>query len=256
MADGTVTISESPKSESGPSKSRALVELALAFVLILSVIWAPRPWQRVLWIVAVTGVTAMMARSWDGRRALGLRREEFWRSLWIAGAALVIAGASVTIASHLHSLRLPEPPHTGFGRTDYSIGYVLLFVRSYWAYALWTFIQQLLLQGFFLTRLLRILPGPKMAALAGGALFAVAHLPNPILTITTLLWGVAACLVFLRYRNLYPLAIAHAIFGITLAITIPGPVIRNMRVGLGYITYGHRHAASVSLQPQGPDGVH
>jgi membrane protease YdiL (CAAX protease family) len=197
-----------------------------------------------------------MARSWDGHRALGLRREEFWRSLWIVGVALVIAGASVTTASHLHSLRLPEQPQTGFGRTGDALGHILLLVRSYWAYALWTFIQQLLLQGFFLTRLLRILPGPKMAALAGGALFAVAHRPNPILTIATLVWGVAACLVFLRYRNLYPLAIAHAILGVTLAITIPGPVIRNMRVGLGYITYRHGHTTSVSLQPQRPDGVH
>ena len=31
--------------------------------------------------------------------------------------------------------------------------------------------------------------------------------------------------------------IAHAILGITVAITIPGPVVHNMRVGLGYVTY-------------------
>jgi membrane protease YdiL (CAAX protease family) len=198
----------------------------------------------------------MMARSWDGHQALGLRRKDFWRSLWIAGLALVIAGATVTIASHLHSLRLPDPPRIGFGQEDNAFGHILLFVRTYWAYALWTFVQQLLLQGFFLTRLLRILPEPKMAAFVAGTLFAVAHLPNPILTIATLVWGIAACLVFLRYRNLYPLAIAHAILGITIAITIPGPVIRNMRVGLGYITYGNRHATAVSLQPQRPNGVH
>jgi hypothetical protein len=31
--------------------------------------------------------------------------------------------------------------------------------------------------------------------------------------------------------------IAHAILGITVAITVPGPVDHNMRVGLGYLTY-------------------
>ena len=36
---------------------------------------------------------------------------------------------------------------------------------------------------------------------------------------------------------MYPLAIAHAIFGICVAVTIPGEVIHNMRVGLGYIRY-------------------
>ena len=30
---------------------------------------------------------------------------------------------------------------------------------------------------------------------------------------------------------------AHAILGITIAITVPGPVDHNMRVGLGYLTY-------------------
>ena len=53
----------------------------------------------------------------------------------------------------------------------------------------------------------------------------------------TLLWGLAACLVFLKFRNIWPLAMAHAIFGICVAITIPGPVVHNMRVGLGYLTY-------------------
>jgi membrane protease YdiL (CAAX protease family) len=132
----------------------------------------------------------------------------------------------------------------------------MLFVLVYWGYALWTFVQQFLLQGFFLPRLLRLLPGPKSAALAAAGLFALAHLPNPILTVVTLIWGFAACMLFVRYRNLYSLAIAHAVFGITIAITVPGPVIRNMRVGLGYLTYGHRHRPSPSFQPQGPYRVH
>jgi len=50
-----------------------------------------------------------------------------------------------------------------------------------------------------------------------------------------------ACLLFLRYRNLYPLAMAHAILGITIAITIPGAVDHNMRVGLGYLHYSPRY---------------
>jgi membrane protease YdiL (CAAX protease family) len=112
-----------------------------------------------------------------------------------------------------------------------------------------------LLQGFFLLRLLRLTPGPRSAAFAAAGLFALAHLPNPVLAPLTLVWGFASCLVFLRYRNLYPLAIAHAIFGITIAITVPGPIVRNMRVGLGYLRYGHRHPHPL-LQPQRPDGVH
>jgi hypothetical protein len=58
--------------------------------------------------------------------------------------------------------------------------------------------------------------------------------------------------VFLRCRNVYPLAMAHAILGITVAVTIPGPVVHNMRVGLGYLRY---HARVRSLDGPGNRSV-
>jgi hypothetical protein len=43
--------------------------------------------------------------------------------------------------------------------------------------------------------------------------------------------------------------LAHAILGITVAITIPGPADHNMRVGLGYLRYNpHRQVHSVHRQ--------
>lgn len=238
------------------SRQRALVELGVAYFLILSVIWTPRPLQRVLWVVAVGAVAVMIARSWEGNVPVGLHRKNLWRLLWVPGAALVISATAIVTALHFRTLHLPDPPIAGPGSTPDLFGSAMLFVRTYWGYALWTFVQQFLLQGFFLLRLLRLLPDPKTAAFAAAALFALAHLPNPILSTVTLIWGFAACLIFLRYRNLYPLAMAHAIFGITIAITVPGPVIRNMRVGLSYLTYGHQHRPAYSLQPQGPYSIH
>ncbi len=107
------------------------------------------------------------------------------------------------------------------------------------------------MQDFMLLRLLRFLP-EKAAVAATAVLFALAHLPNPILTPLTLLWGLAACTLFLRYRNLYVLAVVHAILGVTLAITVPANAIHNMRVGRGYLTYrphGQHRVPSLS-QPQ------
>lgn len=256
MTNGVAPAANTGDSSITRIKQRALIELAIAYVLIMSVIWSPRPWQRLLWLVAVAAVAAITVRSWQGCQAIGLRRENFWRSLWIAGVALILAAAAVLAAIHLQTLRLPTPLPAGIGRSDDTVGHTILFIRRYWAYALWTFIQQFLLQGFFLLRLLRLLPGPRSAAFAAATLFALAHIPNPILTVATFVWGFAACLVFLRYRNLYPLAMAHAILGVTIAIAVPAPVIRNMRVGLGYLNYGHRYPAPALLQPQGPDGVH
>lgn len=165
---------------------------------------------------------------------MGLRISAPLRSLWIVPAALALAAAAIATAAALHTL---HPPGTA-----------TQFIQRYWGYAIWACLQQFLLQDFFLLRLLRLLPTRTAAAIAAALLFTLAHLPNPILTSVTLLWGLAACLLFLRYRNLYPLAISHAILGICMAITIPGPVDHNMRVGLGYLTY-HMHHHHLSQNP-------
>jgi hypothetical protein len=214
------------------SHARILAEIAISYALILAVIWSPRPVQRYLWMVAAAAVVAIAYASFEGAKAMGLRITNLLRSLWIVLAALLLAVIAIVVAARLGTLRLP--------------GGVIAFIATYCAYSVWSGVQQFLLQGFFLVRFLRIIPNPRYAALTAASLFALAHLPNPVLAPITLLWGFAACLLFLRYRNLYPLAIAHAILGITVAMTIPGHIDHNMRVGLGYLTYGHRHTAYVS----------
>jgi len=215
-----------------PGHARIVAEIAIAWGLIMAVIWTPRPIQRYLWIVAAITVVAIVYASFEGVKAMGLRIGNLQRSLWIVLAALLLSVTGIFVAARFGTLRLPNG--------------VAAFIATYCAYSIWSGVQQFLLQGFFLVRFLRIMPNPYYAAFTAASLFAVAHLPNPILAPVTLLWGFAACLLFLRYRNLYPLAIAHAILGITVAMTIPGHVDHNMRVGLGYLTYGHRHSPYVS----------
>jgi membrane protease YdiL (CAAX protease family) len=227
MVRSSLAIGNSGNGAELRAKRRDLLELAVAYGLILLVCWTPRPWQRVLWVVAAATVAVLTCLSFEGLKSMGLRRKNLLRSMWVVGAALLAAGAAMVLAGRMHTLRLP--------------GGFVLFIATYAAYAIWAFVQQFLLQCFFLSRLLRLLPGAISAALLAAFIFAAAHLPNPILTPITLLWGFAACLLFLRYRNLYPLALAHAILGIAIAVTIPGPVVHNMRVGLGYLTYGHAH---------------
>jgi membrane protease YdiL (CAAX protease family) len=216
----------------GRGRRRVITESTVAYALILAVIWTPRPYQRWLWWIAAAAVAFIAAISWDGAKAMGLRSTNFLRSLWVVGAALLMAAAGIAIALRAHTLKLPPG--------------LIPFVAAYFAYAVWTFVQQFLLQGFFLLRFLRLFPA-REAAFFSASLFALAHVPNPVLVPITFLWGLAACLLFLRYRNLYPLALAHAIFGITIAITVPGHVDHNMRVGLGYLTYA-RHFHKLPLR--------
>ncbi len=210
------------------TRTRAILELILAYVLILLVIWTPNPWQRIFYIAAVIALAAILALAFENRDKLGLRRTNLLRSLWIAILALILAATIILIAAHIHTLRAPHSASS--------------FIARYWGYALWAFVQQILLQDVFLRRLLVLIPSkPRLAALAAATLFALAHLPNPILTPITFVWGFISCLLFLHYRNIIPLAIAHAALGITLAITIPPPLIHNMRVGLGFLHYGKWH---------------
>lgn len=207
-------------------KHRTLLEVAVGYGLILIAIWTPLPGQRVVDVGVLAWVVFATARSFDGWRAMGLGLSASLRSFWMVGVALLIAAAVVLLAATLH--------------TFHRLGW-LMFVRRYWSYAVWALLQQFLLLDFILLRLLRLLPGKKAAILATAGLFALAHVPNPVLTPLTLLWGWIACLIFLRCRNLYTLAAMHVIFGVCIAITVPGPVDHNMRVGLGYLTYRRQH---------------
>jgi membrane protease YdiL (CAAX protease family) len=204
-------------------ESRDFAELSVGYALILLVIWTPRPWQRLLYLAAATFIGFAFARAFPGWKAVGLGAANLIRSLWLVPVALLAAGCAVFAANRLHTLHAPDGPAQ--------------FLQRYVGYIVFAFVQQALLQDFFLLRLLRLLKRPATAAVCAATIFSLAHLPNPILTAATFVWGLIACLFFLRYRSLYALAVAHAILGITLAVTIPGPVIRNMRVGLGYLTY-------------------
>ncbi len=204
-------------------KRRDLLELSIGYGLILFAVWTPQPWQSLFYWAGLAWVVLATGFSFDGRSAMGMRLSGSMRSLWVVGLALVLAAVAVCVADRLHTLHLP--------------GYPGLFVRRYWAYTIWAFLQEFLLLDFFLLRLLRLVSDKRKAVMAAACLFALAHLPNPVLAPVTLLWGIAACLLFLRYRNLYTLGMAHAIFGICIATTVPGPVDHNMRVGIGYLSY-------------------
>ncbi|GGH07314.1 hypothetical protein GCM10011586_24490 [Silvibacterium dinghuense] len=207
---------------------RDILELACGYLLILAVLWTDDPWQRVFYWIALAVIAVLTLARRASLRALGLTRAGVLRSLWIPALALGLALVAGVAAAYLHTLHR-------------HIGHMLLDFR-FAGYLLWAFVQQFLLQNYFLARLRRIVPARYAAAPAvlAALLFALAHLPNPLLTTLTLAWGWVSCILFLRYRNLYTLGLAHAILGITIALTVPNHVHHHMRAGLGYLHY-HPH---------------
>src|SRR5580698_3967280 len=219
-----------PGEKQSQSRTRDLVEFGVGYALVLAAIWTLNPWQRLFYWVAVAWivVTTWMHRpTW---KALGLGLSGVARSLWIVGVALVLAGLALYTAGRLHTL------HQLHGPTK--------LISHVWGYLIWAVMQQFLLQIYFLLRLLRLLPGKAAAIVAAAGLFALAHLPNPVLTPITLVWGIAACLLFLLYRNIYALGIAHGILGLCVAVIVPESIQHHMRVGIGYYRY-HPHRSHV-----------
>jgi hypothetical protein len=202
---------------------RDLVELGVGYVLILAAVWTANPTQRFFFWLSCLWIIATSWSRHDGWKALGLGFTGLHHSLWIVGAALLSAWLAVFVASRMHTL------HRLHGSSP--------LLAHGWGYVVWAVMQQFILQGYFLLRLLRLLPGKAAPIAAAAGLFALAHLPNPILTPITFIWGVAACLLFLRYRNIYTLGLAHGILGLCVAITVPTSLHHHMRVGLGYLRY-------------------
>lgn len=209
--------------------NRDLLELSVGFGLIMIAVWSPLPVQRLVFWVTFSWVLSLTILRREDRETLGLAIRGIQRSLWLVGFAVLLAATQLLIAMQFTTL------HPMYGPVP---------VGSHmWGYVLWAFLQQFILQDFFLLRLLRLMPSPRSAVITAAAMFAIVHLPNPLLTVATLIWGLIACTVFLKYRSLYSLGLIHGILGLCIAISIPNAIHHHMRVGLGYLLYNVEEAS-------------
>lgn len=199
--------------------------LAVAYGLILTALWTPRPWQQGFVGAAIIWVVVETARNFEGWRRLGFGERGFLGSVWVTLIALALTAAGFAVSAKLGTLHAPSE--------------VEVFVRRFWTYAFWALVQEFILLGFFFLRLLRLLDSTKKAILVTAGLFMLAHLPNPVLMPLVFVWGLIASAVYLRWRNLYTLGMAHAILGVCIAVTVPVTLDHDMRVGLGYLMYRH-----------------
>ena len=216
-------------------RKRALIEVVAGYAGIVLALWTSGTTQKFFIAIVLLWVATCVAGTWRDLRECGLGVSGLRESAWVVFVALGVAATLVVTAARLHTLHVVI-----HGRNP---------AVSIAAYTVWALLQEFILINVFLARLLRILRSRVAAVMTTALLFGVAHIPNPLLVAVTLLWGAIACLLFLRYRNLYTLAIAHAIVGLTLSITIPDAVQHQMRVGIGYLHW-HAPAVAASSKPQ------
>ena len=188
------------------------------------------------------------------------RWQHTWPLAWLALWAVVMASHALrgdTLEGLGLSLRGLRPcaqfvlplalilyvPLLFYGFTHHRLGVLrpgwnslLLFI----GYGLWCVIQQYLAQSYFHNRLMLVIRNRHVSSALVATMFSATHLPNPILTVATLIAGFVFAEAFARYRNVYPLALAQAVGGVLLAAVSPEALIHHMRVGPGYLFYGLR----------------
>ncbi len=98
----------------------------------------------------------------------------------------------------------------------------------------WGLVQQYVLQGFINRRAQLIWgPGPISIFLTA-IIFAALHLPNPWLTLVTLVGGILWAFIYQRAPNLLALAVSHAVMTWVLVSTLPPSALNHLRIGFKY----------------------
>lgn len=211
------------------------VEVLVAWGLIEATLWNSGTLQlRLFWISATfIVITTLIHR--PNITALGLGLRGLKATLWVIPAILLIAAVAVEIAAVLGTL------HPLFGIRN--------AVMHSASYIVWAIFQQFILQSYFFLRLESLAKSGKLAVLLSAGLFTLVHIPNPVLVSVCLAAGWCACEIFRRERNIYALGVAHAILGLTIAITVPDHVQRHMRVGIGYLHYPRVNTKITKAKP-------
>lgn len=196
-------------------------QVLLVYAALEGALWTAGLAQACFMVVTVAlavAWTLSQPRLWAD---LGLARHSIGRGWWIAAVGAAVAGLVLLAAWQLRTLRPPA----------LSLAVGVNIVMS----LIWALLQQFLAQSFFFLRLEHLLRSGRWAVAGAALLFSSAHIPNPVLVPVTLAGGLALSAVFRRCRNLYPLAVAHALVALSLAISIPESVLRDMRVGIAYL---------------------
>lgn len=225
-------------------KARALRWLSLADVtllpaLVLWFIWQLQFTARWTWMILLIWIVASFLSHRDTPKALGWRADNLWpatkQAVFIFGAmavGLVIIGAVRGIPRQL-------PPN-------------MIHWHRLWRYFAFCVLQQVALNSLFQNRMLSLLGVGStidgnasaasdysssreiLAAILTGAIFAVCHLPNPVLVPLTFIGGTAMAWMFARHRNIIPLAIGQVILSSLIFWAFPLAWHHHLRVGPGY----------------------
>jgi hypothetical protein len=205
--------------ESATPRTTDALEAIGVFLLILIHIWWMSRRVRLGWVAILAPVIYSHWRHRESLAWLGFRRENFLRCVRdFAPLILGLGGVPLVLGAALGTLRPshPVPP--------------LPFIAYY---CVWGTFQQYALNGYFVNRL-RAAASPaeeRWVPLLAATLFAAVHAPNWFLVSVTFTLGLLCARIYLTYRNLYFLGIAHGLIGSALYMTVPDWMSLHFHIG-------------------------
>lgn len=204
-------------------KWKSVVQLLLVLGTIEATLWTEGKTQLRWYVVATATLVLCVAWSRPRVSELGVGWRGFLGACWVLPVAAAVSSAIILLAWQAGTLRVL------YGRQP-----VYLHGTGY---AIWALEQQFILNSFFYRRFETLIGENARALVATAVLFSLVHIPNPVLVPATLVAGLFFVAAFQKFRNIYPLAVAHALLGLTLAMTVPDHWIHHMRVGLGFFRF-------------------
>jgi hypothetical protein len=196
------------------------LEPVCVFMLIMLYIWWLRPAHQ-NWALSIFALI-VLSHYWHGESAheLGFQSANFGACLRTFLPALVFISLMLfALGILLQTLRELDMERA-------IIGFI--------SYCAWGLFQQYLLNAFFVNRMLPISSSAHRAASLGAACFAFVHTPNWFLMAIGLVTGYCCARVWIQYRNLYFLGIAHGAIGSMLYLVVPDTISHHLVVGPGW----------------------
>jgi membrane protease YdiL (CAAX protease family) len=199
------------------------LEPVLALLLIMLYIWRLRGGDEP-WTMMIFGLI-LLSHYWRGEspRDLGFRMTNFRVCFSVFSPFLIFITLFLLAGGMLfHTLRVLNLEKA---------------VVGFLSYCVWGLFQQYLLNAYFVNRLQPISPSAPRAAAIGAACFACVHTPNWFLMIIGFAGAYCSARVWIRYRNLYFLGIAHGAIGSLLYLVVPDAVSHHLTVGPGWFRH-------------------
>ena len=200
------------------------------FILLIVQIWLGHQIEVLAIILAL-----LFLIGWCSRKELIGNLKIFYKKfLKKHGELLIFASCSLILIFSIAYIANPK-------FTDYCYRYWEKMGEHLVYYFTWALMQQTLYQVYFINRLDRLFnPDPWSLknywkpSLVGGLMFAIVHLPNPVLVPTTLLWGVISAKSYLKNRNIWIIALVHALLATSIEWSWPYEWHQNLAIGLGF----------------------